>query len=134
MRICGYNAWNVGAKQKLTDALAVDLRWYDTDSHELLDARLGDYHHGELTLGAGLFGVADALDHVQGGKAAGTRDQVGECHQVRVVPAIEEQLSGCGKFGEYMQPLPLHSMPLGPVCTRPPAEWRRFWLSIGREH
>jgi hypothetical protein len=31
----------------------------DTDSHELLDARLGDYHQGELTLAAGLRG----LDH-----------------------------------------------------------------------
>jgi hypothetical protein len=31
----------------------------DTDSHELLDAQLGDYGHGELTLAAGLQG----LDH-----------------------------------------------------------------------
>jgi hypothetical protein len=31
----------------------------DTDSHELLDARLGDYRQGELTLAAGLCG----LDH-----------------------------------------------------------------------
>lgn len=31
----------------------------DTDSHELLDAKLGDYHCGELTLAAGL----SALDH-----------------------------------------------------------------------
>lgn len=31
----------------------------DTDSHELLDAKLGDYHHGELTLAAELCG----LDH-----------------------------------------------------------------------
>lgn len=31
----------------------------DTDSHELLDARLGDYRQGELTLAAGLSG----LDH-----------------------------------------------------------------------
>lgn len=31
----------------------------DTDSHELLDAQLGDYHQGELTLAAGLRG----LDH-----------------------------------------------------------------------
>jgi len=28
-----YNAWNVGAKHRLTDALALDLRWYDTDRH-----------------------------------------------------------------------------------------------------
>lgn len=26
----------------------------DTDSHELLDAKLGDYHHGELTLASEL--------------------------------------------------------------------------------
>lgn len=30
-----YDAWNVGVKHKLTDPLAIDLRWYDTDSHEL---------------------------------------------------------------------------------------------------
>lgn len=30
-----YDAWNVGVKHKLVDALAIDLRWYDTDSHEL---------------------------------------------------------------------------------------------------
>ena len=28
-----YVAWNAGVKRKLTDKLAVDLRWYDTDSH-----------------------------------------------------------------------------------------------------
>lgn len=30
-----YTAWNVGVKHKLTDAVAVDLRWYDTDEHDL---------------------------------------------------------------------------------------------------
>lgn len=33
----------------------------DTDSHELLDARLGDYHQGELTLVAGLRGLDDSI-------------------------------------------------------------------------
>ncbi|WP_234385111.1 IS4 family transposase, partial [Paracidovorax avenae] len=33
----------------------------DTDSHELLDARLGDYHCGELTLAAGLRGLDDSI-------------------------------------------------------------------------
>ena len=33
----------------------------DTDSHELLDAKLGDYHCGELTLGAGLRGLDDSI-------------------------------------------------------------------------
>ena len=28
-----YNAWNLGAKHRLTDAVALDLRWYDTDRH-----------------------------------------------------------------------------------------------------
>lgn len=30
-----YTAWNVGVKHKLTSAVAVDLRWYDTDEHAL---------------------------------------------------------------------------------------------------
>ena len=30
-----YAAWNVGVKHKLTEKLALDLRWYDTDSHAL---------------------------------------------------------------------------------------------------
>lgn len=30
-----YTAWNAGVKHKLTDAVAVDLRWYDTDEHAL---------------------------------------------------------------------------------------------------
>ena len=29
-----YVAWNAGVKHKLTDKLALDVRWYDTDSHE----------------------------------------------------------------------------------------------------
>lgn len=33
----------------------------DTDSHELLDAQLGDYNHGELTLAAGLRGLDDSI-------------------------------------------------------------------------
>ena len=33
----------------------------DTDSHELLDAQLGDYHCGELTLAAGLRGLDDSI-------------------------------------------------------------------------
>lgn len=33
----------------------------DTDSHELLDAQLGDYHQGELTLVAGLRGLDDSI-------------------------------------------------------------------------
>ncbi len=33
----------------------------DTDSHELLDAQLGTYHHGELTLAAGLRGLDDSI-------------------------------------------------------------------------
>jgi len=28
-----YNAWNVGVKQKIVDAVSLDLRWYDTDGH-----------------------------------------------------------------------------------------------------
>lgn len=30
-----YLAWNAGVKQKLTDKLALDVRWYDTDEHSL---------------------------------------------------------------------------------------------------
>lgn len=30
-----YLAWNAGVKRKLTDAVALDVRWYDTDSHAL---------------------------------------------------------------------------------------------------
>ena len=33
----------------------------DTDSHELLDAQLGSYHCGELTLAAGLRGLDDSI-------------------------------------------------------------------------
>jgi hypothetical protein len=33
----------------------------DTDSHELLDAKLGDYHCGELTLAAGLRGLDESI-------------------------------------------------------------------------
>jgi uncharacterized protein (TIGR02001 family) len=42
-----YKAWNVGVKHKLVDAFAVDLRWYDTDSHEL-----GDNYDGRLVAAA----------------------------------------------------------------------------------
>ena len=38
-----YAAWNVGVKHKLTDKLAADLRWYDTDSHAL-----GENYDGRL--------------------------------------------------------------------------------------
>lgn len=38
-----YTAWNVGVKHKLTDAVAVDVRWYDTDEHDL-----GDSYEGRL--------------------------------------------------------------------------------------
>lgn len=30
-----YDAWNIGVKHKFTPAISGDLRWYDTDSHEL---------------------------------------------------------------------------------------------------
>lgn len=30
-----YDAWNVGVKHKFTSAIAGDLRWYDTDGHDL---------------------------------------------------------------------------------------------------
>ena len=42
-----YNAWNVGAKHKLTDAFAVDLRWYDTDRHSV-----GEPYEGRLVAAA----------------------------------------------------------------------------------
>lgn len=38
-----YTAWNLGLKQGLTEGLAVDLRWHDTDRHDLganYDSRL----------------------------------------------------------------------------------------------
>lgn len=38
-----YAAWNVGVKHKLTDAVAVDVRWYDTDKHDL-----GEPYEGRL--------------------------------------------------------------------------------------
>ncbi|RZJ41907.1 MAG: hypothetical protein EON86_08555 [Brevundimonas sp.] len=38
-----YTAWNVGVKQKLTDAVSLDVRWYDTDEHDL-----GDNYDGRL--------------------------------------------------------------------------------------
>lgn len=38
-----YSAWNLGVKHKLTDRFALDVRWYDTDSHEL-----GDNYDGRL--------------------------------------------------------------------------------------
>ena len=42
-----YNAWNVGAKHRLTDALALDLRWYDTDRHSA-----GEPYEGRLVASA----------------------------------------------------------------------------------
>ena len=38
-----YMAWNIGAKRKLTDQIALDVRWYDTDGH-----RFGDAYDGRL--------------------------------------------------------------------------------------
>lgn len=38
-----YAAWNVGVKHALTDKLAADVRWYDTDSHAL-----GENYDGRL--------------------------------------------------------------------------------------
>lgn len=38
-----YTAWNAGVKRKLTDNLALDLRWYDTDEHDL-----GEPYEGRL--------------------------------------------------------------------------------------
>ncbi|MFA4950760.1 TorF family putative porin [Brevundimonas sp.] len=38
-----YVAWNVGVKRKLTDRIALDVRWFDTDGHsygEAYDGRL----------------------------------------------------------------------------------------------
>ncbi len=42
-----YNAWNLGAKHRLTDAVALDLRWYDTDRH-----RAGEPYEGRLVASA----------------------------------------------------------------------------------
>jgi uncharacterized protein (TIGR02001 family) len=36
-----YTAWNAGAQVAITDSVALDLRWYDTDSHELGRAYAG---------------------------------------------------------------------------------------------
>lgn len=38
-----YVAWNAGVKRKLTDNLALDVRWYDTDGHSL-----GEPYEGRL--------------------------------------------------------------------------------------
>ncbi len=38
-----YTAWNAGVKRKLADAVALDLRWYDTDQHAL-----GERYEGRL--------------------------------------------------------------------------------------
>lgn len=38
-----YLAWNVGVKRKLTDQFALDVRWYDTDSHSF-----GESYEGRL--------------------------------------------------------------------------------------
>jgi uncharacterized protein (TIGR02001 family) len=42
-----YAAWNAGVKHKLADAFAIDLRWYDTDSHSL-----GDNYDGRFVAAA----------------------------------------------------------------------------------
>lgn len=36
-----YVAWNAGVKRKLTDQIALDVRWYDTDSHTFGEAYEG---------------------------------------------------------------------------------------------
>lgn len=36
-----YVAWNAGVKRKLTDSLALDVRWYDTDGHTYGEAYEG---------------------------------------------------------------------------------------------
>lgn len=36
-----YVAWNAGVKRKLTDQIALDVRWYDTDGHSFGDAYEG---------------------------------------------------------------------------------------------
>lgn len=36
-----YVAWNAGVKRKLTDNLALDVRWYDTDGHSFGEAYEG---------------------------------------------------------------------------------------------
>ncbi len=38
-----YLAWNAGVKRKLTDQIALDVRWYDTDSHSF-----GETYEGRL--------------------------------------------------------------------------------------
>ncbi|ADL00430.1 TorF family putative porin [Brevundimonas subvibrioides] len=38
-----YNAWNIGVKHKFSPAIAGDLRWYDTDEHDL-----GSRYEGRL--------------------------------------------------------------------------------------
>lgn len=38
-----YVAWNVGVKRKLTDRVAVDVRWFDTDGHSF-----GESYEGRL--------------------------------------------------------------------------------------
>lgn len=38
-----YVAWNLGVKRKLTDRIALDVRWFDTDGH-----RLGEAYEGRL--------------------------------------------------------------------------------------
>lgn len=39
----GYAAWNVGVKHKFTSEISGDLRWYDTDAHDL-----GERYDGRL--------------------------------------------------------------------------------------
>jgi uncharacterized protein (TIGR02001 family) len=38
-----YVAWNLGVKRALTDAVSADLRWYDTDGHDI-----GETYEGRL--------------------------------------------------------------------------------------
>lgn len=38
-----YVAWNVGVRRKLTDAVSLDVRWFDTDAHAL-----GERYEGRL--------------------------------------------------------------------------------------
>ncbi|MNP04879.1 hypothetical protein D3C76_968150 [compost metagenome] len=54
-----------------------------------------------LPLGCGQFDVAQAFGHVEGGEAASTGNQECKQHQVGVMPAINQDLSGCRKFGEH---------------------------------
>ncbi len=58
-----------------------------------------------------IFGMHQALCHVQGGEARRAGDQIGHHHQQRVVAAIEENLPARRQLGNKLQTKPLHSMP-----------------------